>query len=131
VVDCDFGSNRARERGGAITQASRQANIVTSIFTSNEAVEGGGIFVHKGQSNLAISISTFFQNKAMKQGGAIFHQGGDSTGKRSLIKVINTVFKRNEPEEAPIVANEHVDMDVWDPVLRDLPYRDKAKIVTQ
>ncbi len=77
IVETTFDSNVAGSRGGAINNVgsgSKIESIADSVFTGNEAAEGGAISNNSGTIN-EITNNTFKGNTATS-GGAIYNNNG-------------------------------------------------------
>jgi predicted outer membrane repeat protein len=92
VYDCTFSRNDADNDGGAISADTFSST--RSIFTSNDAYQGGAVHTDSGFGNITDSL--FEGNSSDDNGGAIYTNADDAVN--SL--VYRTIFKNNTTDIA-------------------------------
>jgi predicted outer membrane repeat protein len=87
-----FHRNTARIAGGGAADIDARLNVYNSSFTSNQANDGGGLYVAHVQpttSSVSIHSSTFSGNTATSQkGGGLYNRG-------ALVEVLNVTLVNN------------------------------------
>jgi hypothetical protein len=86
-----FGKNRSPQWGGAIYFENGELDVRESLFHSNGAAVGAGVFAFGDIRSARIDQSLFYRNRAT-QGGAI-HLQASSTG--GAMTVVNSTFTEN------------------------------------
>ena len=97
ISDCVFSDNTAQQYGGGLMIYSfigpwNKVEVVNSVFTDNEAHEGGGI--ECSNVDLTITNCTFFNNRAEQYGGGLFNAFWGDDYATTYIK--NCIFWENE-----------------------------------
>ncbi len=88
--------NLVRNKGGAMYVEGGSPTITHSLFGSNSAASGGGIFNHRG--NVSLTNCVLHDNIAQSSGGGIHNDGGDMT-------LVNCVLFRNLADSGGAIGN--------------------------
>lgn len=84
-------NNAATQHGGGVYVAlDSQATIVNSVFKGNAALDGGGLFVRTGPSNLTeVRGTTLTENTADSRGGGVY------TDVCGVVEIRNSTIDKN------------------------------------